>query len=436
MPAMNAKPATNSVPNTFEKLESSVRSYSRTFPVVFDKAKDTWLYTQDGTGYLDFLMGCSSLNYGHNHPVLKKALLDYIADDGITHGLDFYTKAKEAFLCEFSATILQPRELDYVVQFPGPTGANAVEAALKLARKITGRQQVIAFTNAFHGVSLGALACTGNQHHRGGAGVPLDGVTRMPYDGYFGKDVRTAEYLDRMLSDPSSGVDAPAAIIVETVQGEGGFNVASNDWLQEIAEISRRHGALLIVDDIQAGVGRTGTFFSFERAGIRPDIVTMAKSVSGFGLPMALVLIDRQYDSWAPGEHNGTFRGNSHAFVTATEALRFFWRSNDFEKLIEKNAGVVEERFCAIAARYRSEGVTVRGRGMMRGVALPSGRVAQEAVQRAFANGLIIETGGPGGEVLKCLAALTISDDDLAKGLDILERAVARAMEDCGRAAA
>jgi diaminobutyrate-2-oxoglutarate transaminase len=242
------------------------------------------------------------------------------------------------------------------VQFPGPTGANAVEAALKLARKVTGREQIIAFTNAFHGVTLGALACTGNQHHRGGAGTSLDGVARFPYDGYLGDSVDTAAYLERMLSDPSSGIDDPAAIILETVQGEGGLNAASDEWLRRIAEISRKHGALLIVDDIQAGVGRTGTFFSFEPSGIKPDIVTLAKSISGYGLPMSLVLIDRQYDAWAPGEHNGTFRGNSHAFVTATEALRYFWRGDNFEESIRDKAALVNERFAAIADRHASKG--------------------------------------------------------------------------------
>ena len=419
--SINSRPST---PATFEILESSVRSYSRTFPRVFARARGASLYADDGDEYLDFLMGCSSLNYGHNHPALKEALVSYIAGDGLAHGLDLYSESKEQFLREFYETILRPRNLDYVIQFPGPTGANAVEAALKLARKVTGRQNIIAFTNGFHGVTLGALACTGNQHHRGSAGVELGGITRMPYDGYFGKDVNTADYLDKMLSDPSSGIDAPAAIILETVQGEGGLNASSPVWLRQIAKVARRHGALLIVDDIQAGVGRTGPFFSFERAGVEPDIVTMAKSVSGYGLPMSLVLIRREYDEWAPGEHNGTFRGNCHAFVTATAALHTFWRDEEFENRIEDRSQQLAERLALISRKHGEERIELRGCGMMRGLRFETAERAAAVTKNAFERGLIIETSGPSDEVVKCLAPLTISEPEFDRGLAILESAV------------
>ena len=420
---------------TFEVLESQVRSYSRNFPVIFDRASGSRLFTRDGSAYLDFLMGCSSLNYGHNHPVLKEALLDYIGRDGITHSLDLYSESKERFLYELFETVLKPRNLDYVAQFPGPTGANSVEAALKLARKVTGRRNVIAFTNAFHGVTLGALACTGNQTHRNGAGVGLDGVTRLPYAGYMGAAVDTAQYLDKLLSDPSSGVDAPAAVIFETVQGEGGLNAASHRWIKDVAAVARRHGALVIVDDIQAGVGRTGPFFSFESSGIRPDIVTMAKSLSGYGLPMALVLIDRRYDEWLPGEHNGTFRGNCHAFVTARAALEHFWRDPGFEASVARKGELLHSRLDDIA-RAGGGRVKLKGRGMMRGLELPSGTLAGKVVAGAFAKGLIVETSGPDDEVVKCLAALTIDEDELHRGLDILAAAVRDALGKTDRAAA
>ncbi|HEX7063289.1 MAG TPA: diaminobutyrate--2-oxoglutarate transaminase [Woeseiaceae bacterium] len=423
---------------TFERLESRVRSYSRRFPVLFDRAEGSWLHTRDGERYLDFLMGCSSLNYGHNPAPLKEALLDYIERDGITHSLDLHSDVKERFLRELSRTVLTPRGLDYVVQFPGPTGANAVEAALKLARKVTGRENVIAFTNGFHGVTLGALACTGSGHHRGAAGTALGGVTRMPYDGYFGKGVDTAAQLDRLLSDASSGVDAPAAILLETVQGEGGLNVASDEWLRAIAAVARRHGALLIVDDIQAGAGRTGTFFSFEPAGIRPDIVTLAKSVSGYGLPLALVLIDRRHDRWLPGEHNGTFRGNCHAFVTARAALETYWRDSAFAEGVRARGELLGRRLAEIARAARPHRLELKGRGMMRGLAMPSGELAARVVEGAFARGLVIETSGPDDEVVKCLAALTIDEAELRRGLDILADAVesALAAADRDRAAA
>ena len=409
----------------YERRESGVRSYARSMPRQFHKAEDVWMHDNRGGRYLDFLSGCSTLNYGHNHPVLKQALLDYISADGITHGLDLHTDAKAEFLDAFETLILKPRRLDYRVMFTGPTGTNAVEAAIKLARKVTGREMVIAFTNGFHGMTLGALACTGNAAKRGGAGVPLSHVAHEPYDGYYGPDVDTAALLEQRLADPSSGLDAPAAILVETVQGEGGLNTASPQWLRAIAAIAKRHGALLIVDDIQAGCGRTGGFFSFEEVGITPDIVTMAKSLSGMGLPFALTLFRPEHDCWSPGEHNGTFRGNNHAFVTATAALRHFWSDKSFENDVRRRGALLERRLDAMAARYD---LSTRGRGMMRGIDLGSGDLAQSVTADCFARGLIIETSGSHDEIVKVLAPLTIDDAVLSAGLDILEQSIGEAL--------
>ncbi|MBO6544342.1 MAG: diaminobutyrate--2-oxoglutarate transaminase [Alphaproteobacteria bacterium] len=420
----------------FQRRESGVRSYARNFPKKFVKAQGSTLTTDDGNTYLDFLSGCSSLNYGHNHPVLKQALMDYIESDGLTHSLDLETEAKEAFLTEFDRTILTPRGLDYVVQFPGPTGANAVEAALKVARKVTGRTNVIAFTNGFHGCTLGALAATGNQHHRNGAGVPLNGVTRMPYADYAGDDANTIALLDRMLDDPSSGIDAPAAFIVEAVQGEGGLNVASFQWLRELQKVAKRHGALLILDDIQAGIGRTGTFFSFEPAGIKPDIVTLAKSVSGYGLPMALTLFRRDLDIWEPGEHNGTFRGNCHAFVTATAALKEFWRGQDFVREVAEKSAFLKKRLTELQDAHPGTIEAVKGRGMMLGIDVGCGDLSSDIIKDCFKNGLVIETSGPNDEVVKCLTPLTITMDELERGLAILERAVKKSIDAKSKAAA
>ncbi|MEQ8164525.1 MAG: diaminobutyrate--2-oxoglutarate transaminase, partial [Alphaproteobacteria bacterium] len=272
---------------TFDRVESQVRSYSRSFPKLFGKAKGSIIYGEDGREYIDFLAGCSSLNYGHNDPDMQAALVEYVTSDGITHGLDMFTRAKQELLVAYEDIILKPRGMDYKLMFTGPTGANAVEAAIKLARKVTGRTNVIAFTNGFHGMTLGALAATGNAGKRGGAGIDLNGVHRAPFEGYFGPDVDTAGMLEQMLDDPSGGIDAPAAILVEPVQGEGGLNAASGEWLKKIEAIAKKHGALFILDDIQAGCGRTGTFFSFEEFGLDPDIVTQAKSLSGMGLPFA-----------------------------------------------------------------------------------------------------------------------------------------------------
>ncbi len=409
----------------FDTLESEVQSYARSFPVEFTRAEGSYLITKDEKAYIDFLAGAGSLNYGHNHPILQEALLEYIKSNGITHGLDMHTSAKRDFLNKFNDYILKPRDMEYMVQFTGPTGANAVEAALKLARKTTGRTNVVCFTNGFHGVTLGALAVTGNTHHRGASGVTLGGSTRVPFDGYLGEDIDTTQYLDKLLSDSSSGIDHPAAVIVETIQGEGGLNAARIEWLQNLEAICRKHELLLIVDDIQAGCGRSGTFFSFEDAGIKPDIVTLSKSLSGYGLPFAVTLIRPDLDQWEPGEHNGTFRGNNHAFVTASAALEAFWQDDEFLIGVNENAKILHHRLLEMTLKYGQGSITGRGRGMMQGIAFDGGEIAGRICKSCFENGLIIETSGADGEVVKCLAPLNIPSELLLKGLDILEDAVA-----------
>lgn len=408
----------------FEEIESEVQSYARAFPRVFERAKNEFMFDQEGNEYLDFLAGAGTLNYGHNNPLFKQCLVDYIQRDGITHGLDLHTQAKGEFLETFNDIILKPRGLEYVIQFTGPTGTNAVEAALKLARNTTGRENVMAFTNGFHGVSLGALAATGNQHHRGAAGVSLSGVTRVPYDGYLGDDVDTTYYIEKLLEDSSSGVDKPAAVIVETVQGEGGINVASIEWLQRLDEICKRNDIILIVDDIQAGCGRTGSFFSFEEAGIKPDIVLLSKSLSGYGLPFAVVLMKPELDRWKPGEHNGTFRGNNLAFVTAKAALEHYWADDKLSKEIKRKGEYISKRLNAIVEKYGEGNFTNRGRGMFRGINCVNGDIASKITKKAFQKGLVIETSGADDHVVKFLCPLTISDINLKRGIDIVENAI------------
>jgi diaminobutyrate-2-oxoglutarate transaminase len=358
---------------------------------------------------------------------MKQALIDYITADGVTHGLDMHTSAKAAFLTSFEDRILKPRGMDHRVMFMGPTGTNAVEAAMKIARKATGRSNIIAFTSGFHGVTLGALAATGNGYHRGGAGTGLGQVTRMPYDASLGDGVDTADILEKMLSNPSSGIDAPAAVLLEIVQGEGGLNAARPEWVRRVAEIARANGALLIIDDIQAGCGRTGGFFSFDGLGIVPDLVTMAKSLSGFGLPLAAVLVRPEHDILGPAEHNGTFRGNNHAFVTARVALETYWADDTFRLGVETRAELLEKRLRKVSDHI--PGSRLKGRGMMRGVDVGSGELASEICKACFAEGLIIETSGAHDEVVKVLAPLNIDLDLFTRGLDILEEAVGQRME-------
>ncbi|WP_028476938.1 diaminobutyrate--2-oxoglutarate transaminase [Nocardia sp. CNY236] len=412
----------NSNTTVFESLESNVRGYCRGWPTVFTTAKGSWLHDEEGKDYLDFFAGAGSLNYGHNNDVLKQPLLDYIAGDGITHGLDMSTAAKRDLLTTLRDTLLTPRGLEYKVQFPGPTGANAVEAALKLARKVTGRQTIVSFTNAFHGMTLGALSVTGNATKRAGAGVPLAHTARMPYDGYLGAGATDFQWMEKVLDDSSSGVDRPAAVIVETVQGEGGVNVARAEWLRHLADLCASREILLIVDDVQMGCGRTGPFFSFEAAGIKPDIVTLSKSISGYGLPMALVLFKPELDEWSPGEHNGTFRGNNPAFVTATTALRHYWSDDALAVATQKKGDQIARTLGELAGHF--SGVTTRGRGMVHGVVFDDASQAGKVCQIAFERGLLVETSGSTDEVVKLLPPLTITEQELDQGLRILADAV------------
>ena len=407
--------------DAFEQLESEVRSYIRSWPTVWSRAQGATLWDEHGRNYLDFFSGAGGLNYGHNNDAMISALIRYLQSRGVVHSLDMATTAKRDFLRRFDDVILRPRGMSYKVMFPGPTGTNAVEASLKLARKVTGRQTIVSFTNAFHGMTLGALALSGNVVKRESAGIPLEHHQTAPFDGELGPDADTVTILDAMLADDASSV---AAVIVETVQGEGGLHTAGFDWLRRLSECCKRHDALLIVDDIQAGCGRTGTFFSFEPAGIEPDLICLSKSISGSGLPMALTLIRPDLDIWSPGEHNGTFRGNNAAFVTATEALNW-WTNDSLSLEVRRKADIVRSELESIATEHEALHATVRGRGLLQGLHTPIDGLAPRIAQAAFERGLLIETsGGAASDVVKLMPPLTIADDDLDRGLSILRASV------------
>lgn len=404
-------------------LESNVRSYSRSFPAIFSRARGSIMLTEDGRKYIDFLSGAGALNYGHNNHEIRAAITEYLASDAVVHGLDMATPAKLEFMETFNSVILRDRSLKYRFQFTGPTGANAIEAALKLSRKVTGRQNIISFMNGYHGMSLGALTMSGNRFYRAASGVSLSGATFAPYDGYLGEGVDTADYLRIVLADASSGIDFPAAILVETVQGEGGINVARKEWLQSIQAVARDVGALFIVDDIQMGCGRTGEFFSFEFAGLSPDIVVLSKSLSGYGLPLSMLLIKEDFDVWEPGEHTGTFRGNNLALIAATAAINLYWRSRTFSQEIQSMGDLIRQRLEAIASEH-GHGFCVRGRGMALGFDCQVSGVAETTTRNAFERGLIVERCGPVDQVVKVLPALTIDRETLKQGLDIFDESL------------
>lgn len=410
----------------FEQLESKVRYYCRETPNLFATARGAKVWDADGVEFIDFLSGSGSLNYGHNHPAIKRAVVDYLLRDGIGNALDFHTEAKHMFMARFRDVILEPRGLPHLMQFTGPTGANCVEAALKLARKYTGRSTVVAFSNAFHGMSAAALAATGSLAARRALADGLQDVYRLPFDGYGGAGIAELERFAAMARDPSGGIPPVAAFIVESVQGEGGLNVASADWLRSLRTIATSMGALLIVDDIQAGCGRTGDFFSFERAGIVPDLICLSKSISGLGLPMSVLLLAPEFDIWQPAEHNGTFRGNSLAFIAAVAALDL-WDMPEFRAAVHDNARLLQawltdmERACPDEVRRK-------GLGMMAGLEFRDPAAAAEAAAGARRANLLIETCGSHDQVLKILAPLTIEPDLLAKGLEKLRTAISAAL--------
>jgi len=412
----------------FCEMESQVRSYCRKYPVVFKYAKNAIMITEDNEKYIDFLSVAGSVNYGHNNPFIKNEIMKYLSEDTIINSLDMYTCAKRTFFETFKTYILEPRKMDYKIMCCGPTGTNAVEAALKLCRKNTGRSNVIAFSGAFHGMSLGSLSLTTDVISRKGAGVSLNNVTFVPYDG----DFNSIEYLEYILNDDHSGIEKPAAIFLETVQAEGGINVASIEWLIKLRQICTNYDIPMVCDDIQVGNGRTGYFFSFERAGIIPDMVILSKSISGFGMPMSLLLIKKELDIFEPAEHNGTFRGNQLAFVGGEAAIRFY-NNNNLDKITQMKGEVIK-KFLEEEIESLDNRIEIRGIGMIWGVDLSKvdSSLATLCMKKAFENGLILEVVGRKDSVLKIMPPLTIEENTLIHGLNILRDSIKIVLEEQG----
>ncbi|MDZ8067348.1 MAG: diaminobutyrate--2-oxoglutarate transaminase [Nostoc sp. DedQUE08] len=410
--------------NIFEKCESNVRSYCRNFPDIFHRAKGSIIYSDSGKEYIDFFAGAGALNYGHNHDYIKQKVMSYLDADGIAHGLDMYTSAKEKFLAKFDEVVLSSKQLDYRIQFCGPTGTNAVEAALKLARKVKQRSGIFSFMGAYHGMTLGSLSISGNVGIKAGAIGTSNNVTFMPYPYGFMESFDTIEYIETVLNDVNSGIEKPAAIIFETVQAEGGVVIAPIDWMQRLRKLCNENDILLICDDIQVGCGRTGPFFSFERADIVPDMVVLSKSISGYGFPMSLLLIKPELDIWEPGEHNGTFRGNQLAFVGATAALEYR-ESCNFEQDV-KAKEIFLKKFLTQKILPINEYISIRGIGMIWGIDVKNfggSSLAKRITSRCFELGLIVERAGRNDTVIKILPPLIIDMLTLEKGCLIIKEA-------------
>lgn len=407
----------------FENVESNVRSYCRSFPTVFTTAKGAVMTDENGKNYIDFFAGAGALNFGHNPDYMVDRIVDYLRSDGILHSMDMYTPSKRAFLEFLQEKILAPRGLNYKVQFAGPTGTNAVEAAVKLARKAKNRQNIFAFMGAFHGMTLGSLALTTDCCSREGAGQALQNVTHIPAPDMF-PELDTIAYMERLLTDDHSGVEKPAAIVLETVQADGGINVFDAGWLRRVRELCDRYDILMIVDDIQVGCGRTGTFFSFERANIVPDMVTMSKSIGGCGMPMALVLFKPELDVWEPGQHTGTFRGNQLSLIAGKAGLEMMANTDLLADVKRRETLVnnyLRDEIMPLDSRLRYRGI-----GLIWGLDFASfdRDMTKPLIAACFKNGLIVERVGRDNNVLKIMPPLVIEDTQLLEGLSIIKKSL------------
>lgn len=392
----------------FEALESTVPFYSRSFPATFSRARGSFMLTEFGQKLIDFSSGAGTLNYGHNNHQIKSAIAKCIASDSVAHGPDMATPAKLEFMKTFSSVILQSRDLQYGLQFTEPADANAIDSALMLSRR-AGRQHIISFTHGCHGMSSGVIAASGNHCHRTASGDSFSGVTFTPCDGSLGPAVDTVEYPRKALMDESSGIDRPAAIVVETVQGRG-INVAGKQWLQSIQAIAKSVGAHFIVDDIQMDCGRAGDFFSLEFASLSPDIVVLSKSLSEYGLLLSTLLIREGLDAWR-GEHIGSFRGSNLVLVSATANL--YRRCRTFSQDVQRMGEFMRRRLEPIASEH-GIGFAVGGRGMAFGFDCQIAEVAGGTIRKAFQKGLIVERCGPADQVIEFLPALTIDSETRA----------------------
>mgnify|MGYP000637497044 FL=1 len=408
---------------TFEKYESNIRSYCRKWPVEFVSAKGSIYKDTEGNEYIDFFDGAGALNYGHNPDYIKEKLIKYLESDGIIHALDMYTVPKENFINYFEEKILKPRKLDYKIAFPGPTGTNSIELALKLARKVKQRPYIWAFTGAFHGMTLGALALTTESAARKAAGVPLNYTVHITAPYSMGGNFDSIAYMEQLLSDDHSGYEKPAAIIIETVQQEGGIHVFSKEFLKDLRALCDKYDILLICDEVQIGCSRSGTFFSFERADIVPDIVCMSKSIGGYGIPFAVTLFKKELDVFKPGEHNGTFRGCQLSMVAGLAALEMTVEQ-DIPAQVRRKEKIVKEYLDKEIKPLLKGKMEIRGIGLSWGIEFNDGKLARAVLDKCFEKKLIIELAGSYDSVLKIMPSLVIEDELLLKGLNIVKESI------------
>jgi diaminobutyrate-2-oxoglutarate transaminase len=410
--------------------ESNARSYPRNLPIAIARGLGSYVEDLDGNVFIDFLMNAGTLALGHSHPEVVEAVQRQLPL--LVAALDFPTEPKDEFTSLQLQLLPEPMRDRMRIQFCGPTGANAVDAALKLCKTATGRADIVSFHGGFHGSSHSALALTGLVAQKRPIGNAMAGVHFFPYpSGHhsaLGGDPETIgerclEYLERTLRDPLGGIPLPAAVILEMVQGEGGAEPAPTVFVQGVREVTRDLGVPLIVDEVQTGWGRTGTWWAFEHHGIEPDVVVASKAIGGIGLPVAIVLYDEELDRWSPGAHTGTFRGNQLAFVAGVTAARIIERDGILENVREQGAyarAALEE-----LQREHELVVDVRGLGLMLGLEVEDGTSARRIQRAALNRGLIVELGGRHDAVVRILPPLNVTRRTLDQALEILGAAIA-----------
>lgn len=428
------------------EMESNVRSYPRKLPLAIAKAQGCWVTDVEGNEYLDCLAGAGTLALGHNHPAVIQAIQDVLASGLPLHTLDLTTPLKDAFTEELLSFF--PKG-EYRLQFCGPSGADGTEAAIKLAKTYTGRGNVISFSGGYHGMTHGSLSMTGNLNAKNAVQNLMAGVQFMPYPheyrcplgigGEVGVDALTY-YFENFIEDVESGVVKPAAVILEAIQGEGGVVTAPVKWLQKIREVTKKHGIVLILDEVQAGFCRSGKMFAFEHAGIEPDVVVMSKAVGG-SLPLAVLAIKKEFDAWQPAGHTGTFRGNQMAMATGYASLKVMKEQN-LAKNAEERGEFLKVELNKLAQTYGCIG-NVRGKGLMIGIEIvderqpkdrigsyPADGVLAAEIQKAcFKNKLLLERGGRGGTVVRLLCPLIISQAECEELIARFGKSVADALK-------
>ena len=415
--------------------ESNARTYPRRLTIAPRRGLGSYIEDVDGNVFIDFLTGAGVLSLGHSHPEVIEAVARQLPL--LTHGLDFPTEIKDEFITAQLSMLPEGMRASTKIGFTGPTGANAVEAALKLCKIATGRSEIISFQGGFHGSTTGSMSVTGLVSQRAGVANTMPGVQFFPYPyslrSRFGADedgTRCLDYFERTLKDPLSGISLPAAVILEVVQGEGGVIPAPTDFIQGVRRVTRELDIPLIVDEVQCGCGRSGTWFAFEQHGIVPDVIVASKALSGIGLPIALILYDERLDVWKPGQHIGTFRGNQVAFAGGVVAIEIIKRDGILENVRELGAYALDA--LEEIAREHAIVAEARGSGLMLGLELADPQTGEHngaaavAVQRAaLERGLILELGGREDSVIRLLPPLNVTRRTLDQALEILREALA-----------